>query len=280
MTVFTFNMLLDRAGIAPAQVRLLRHQTLLSDGRTPLELLRSGRPAFDSYQSRQLHAQRAYFSANYWAAFVGLRDGRTLFAGLYDVDAPVHVTEEGFSDVLQRTIPAGEDDQWPIHLTPLLGDYIERLYVDWGGGASGKRAWRQRADQQDKVVVELHLAAAEEKFPGLMRVVAPLSTIGEAPLAWATALSAARGVYLLTCPKTGEGYVGSATGEGGFWSRWGDYCANGHGGNVALIARERSDYTVSILQVAGSADTRDDILANETLWKRKLETRRTGVTRN
>lgn len=164
--MFTFNMLLERAGIAPADVRLLRHQTSLGDGRTPLELLHSSRVAFDIYQQRQLHAQRAYFTARYWVTFVGLRDGRTQFAGLYEVGHPVRVTENWHSEALQRIIPAGDDDLWPIQLSPLLQRYIERLFVDWAGGASGKRAWRQRADQQDKTVVELHLATAEEAFPG------------------------------------------------------------------------------------------------------------------
>jgi hypothetical protein len=280
VSLLTFNMLLERAGVVPGEVRLLRHQTLLADGRTPLELMRSSRGAFDIYQERQLHAQRGYFTGRYWASFVGLRDGRTLFAGLYEIGHPRRVTDEWFSEALQRMIPAGDDDLWPIQLSPLLQPFIERLFVEWGGGASGKRAWKQRADQQDKAVVELHLEAAEEAFPGLMQLVAPLSVVGEAPPGWMTALTTARGVYLLTCPRTGEAYVGSAKGEGGFWSRWMEYRANGHGGNVALIGRDPTDFTASILQVAGSAENADDILAAETLWKRKLETRRTGLNRN
>jgi hypothetical protein len=87
-------------------------------------------------------------------------------------------------------------------------------------------------------------------------------------------------VYLLACPRTGELYVGSATATGGFWSRWSEYRRNGHGGNVALIGREPTDWRVSILQVAGSTDSTEDILTAEQLWKTKLQNREFGLSRN
>ena len=108
----------------------------------------------------------------------------------------------------------------------------------------------------------------------------PLSRIIKIPLSWVTALQGSRGVYLLTCPKTKEQYVGSATGEGGFWNRWQDYIHTGHGGNVALKSREPSDYQVSILEVAGTAATENDIIAMETRWKLKLQSREMGLNRN
>lgn len=276
----TFNMLLTDAGIAPRDVRLLRHQTWLPDGRTPFELLKAGPTVFDSYQGYQQHAQRARFASPWWATFVGLQDGRTLFAGLYAAGEPERIDIDRKDALMGKLIAAGTEDHYLLALSPLLGDYNERLYVDWGGGASGKRAWRQRADLQDKPIVELQRDAAMLPFPGLMETVAPLSMIGEAPTNWIAALSAARGVYLLTCPRTGEAYVGSAIGGGGFWSRWMEYRANGHGGNIALRGREPSDFLVSILQVAGSADPADAILAMEATWKRKLQSRRTGLNRN
>ena len=48
----TFNMLLRGAGIAPAEVRLLRHQDGRAlRGRSPYELWRDDRASFDLYQS-------------------------------------------------------------------------------------------------------------------------------------------------------------------------------------------------------------------------------------
>lgn len=95
-TVFRFNQLLEAAGIDPARTRLLRHQTELLGRRTPLDLWHEDRPGFEHYQSYQLHSQRAWFAADYWAAFAGVRGGRTLFLGLYEVAPPVRV-EEAFT---------------------------------------------------------------------------------------------------------------------------------------------------------------------------------------
>lgn len=89
-----------------------------------------------------------------------------------------------------------------------------------------------------------------------------------------------RGVYILTCPKTKEQYIGSADGASGFWGRWMQYFKTGHGGNVALKSRDPSDYRIAILEVAGSAADHDQILAMEGRWQRKLQSREMGLNRN
>lgn len=49
-----FNALLAQAGIAPAAVRLLRHQdSRAAKGKTPYELWRDDRPSFEIYQEGQ-----------------------------------------------------------------------------------------------------------------------------------------------------------------------------------------------------------------------------------
>jgi len=98
--------------------------------------------------------------------------------------------------------------------------------------------------------------------------------------AWIEVLRATKGVYLLTCPKTKEQYVGSAIGETGFWNRWLTYSQTGHGNNVGLKSRDASDYQLSILEVAGTSSTDDEILRMEERWKRKLQSREMGLNRN
>jgi len=93
-------------------------------------------------------------------------------------------------------------------------------------------------------------------------------------------LKASRRVYLLTCPRTEEQYVGAAYGVDGFFGRWMEYVTTNHGKNVGLKMRDPSDYQVSILEVAGSAATQDDIQHCEALWKRKLQSREMGLNRN
>ena len=112
-----------------------------------------------------------------------------------------------------------------------------------------------------------------------MNFISTLSALRNLPKDWITALRSTKGVYVLTCPRTREQYVGSATGQGGFWQRWQEYEQTGHGGNIALKSREPSDYQVSILQVAGTDTTDGDIIAMEERWKRKLQSKEMGLNR-
>lgn len=100
------------------------------------------------------------------------------------------------------------------------------------------------------------------------------------PATWSAALSSTRGIYLLSCPRTREQYVGMASGSDGFMGRWQEYFTTGHGGNVGLKSRDPSDYRVSILETVGSAATANEILALETRWKGKLLSREMGLNRN
>lgn len=275
-----FNSVLLDAGIEPSEVRLLRHQTALPNGLTPFDLWQRDRAAFDDYQSYQQHAQRAHFSSPYWASFLGLRDGRTMFSGLYTAGPPETVDRPYVQAATGLQFDEGLDDRYPLQLADELSSCIGLLYIDWGDNPSSKRAWRQRADLQVKPITELHLEGASVPFPGFNAFIEPLSQILALPQTWVQTLAASKGIYLLTCPRTGEHYVGSAIGVDGFWGRWSEYVANGHGGNVALKQRDPSDYQVSILEVAGSRVSDAEILALEQLWKMKLRSRASGLNGN
>jgi hypothetical protein len=158
-----------------------------------------------------------------------------------------------------------------------LRDITGRLFIDWGAGAL---AWVQYAHKNNKPVRELRTTFQEPAFPGFLNFIEPLSKLNKLPQGWRAVLKSSRGVYLLTCPKTREQYVGSATGEEAFWGRWQQYFQTGHGGNVALKSRDPSDYQISILEVAGSAATREEIYAMESRWKKKLQSQAMGLTRN
>lgn len=273
-----FNSILRDAGFPSADVRFLRHKDQrAARGRTPYELWRDNRQQFDSYQSTQRVENRQKLIAQHWASFVGTPDDGTLFVGVYsvrgrrllDVDTPMP-----HRDGVDK---AGTCDVYDLTLEHTLRDLVGRLLIDWG---PGKRSWIQRADGKEKRVVELRREFQEPDFPGFLSFMQPLSKVGSLPRRWVDTLRSSRGVYLLTCPKTREQYVGSATGEGGFWSRWQDYVDTGHGGNVGLKSRDPSDYHVSILEVAGTALTTDDILKMEERWKAKLQSREMGLNRN
>jgi hypothetical protein len=172
---------------------------------------------------------------------------------------------------------AGSCDVYDLTLEKALEDLTGKLYVEWGKGFI---AWVQHADKQNKLIRELRTEFKEPEFPGFLNFVSPLSKLEKVPIAWIVAFRSSKGIYLLTCPKTREQYVGSATGEDGFWGRWQEYVQTGHGGNVGLKIRDPSDYQISILEVAGTASTTYDILTMERRWKHKLQSNEMGLNRN
>lgn len=277
MPIF-FNNILNDVGIALSDVRLLRHKDRRSaKGRTPYELWRDNPAQFDLYQSTQRLDNASRMNAPFWASFVGTPADETLFAGMYAVSNKRVLEVDQPRPHTDGVDAAGTCHRYDLTLDDRLSDLVGRLVIDWG---LGDRAWIQRADQQNKPVLELRACFKEPEFPGFLNFISPLSMLDSLPKTWITALQNSRGVYLLTCPKTKEQYVGSATGEEAFWNRWQQYVLTGHGGNVALKSRDPSDYQVSILEVAGSAASTADVIRMEQHWKAKLQSKEMGLNRN
>jgi hypothetical protein len=277
-------MLLAAAGIDPSEVRLLRHQTDKVLGRTPYSLWCDHVADFEQYQCIQKSTQRARFNGQYWASFVVPPSGETLFVGLYKVSFAGAAPADAI-DPLSGGPVGGIDNRIPYDLyetkrVEALSEYTGRLFIHWGDTISARRTWVQRADNQNKEIVELTRDFREESFPGFTKLIRPLSQIETMPPSWKEVLRASRGVYLLACPRTREHYVGSASGENGFLGRWRAYAANSHGGNVGLRGRDWSDYLVSVLEVAASSASIEDIVALENTWKTKLHSRAIGLNHN
>jgi len=273
-----FNSLLEDEGLDPAKVRLLRHQTGTAR-RTPYTLWRDDRAAFEHYQSRQATKDRALFRSPYWASFVAPPDGATLFVGVYEVQLTGPAAPGERDPLSGDLLGEGLYDAYECRLIAPLSEYIGRLSIQWGQTSLANRAWRQIANQQNKLITEVRRGFEEPAFPGFTSFIRPLSEMETMPASWHAVLQASRGVYLLACPRTREHYVGSASGADGFLGRWRNYMADGHGGNVAMKARNSSDYVVSILEVAGSSASVEEILALESRWKQKLLSRDIGLNR-
>jgi hypothetical protein len=273
-----FNTILKEAGLPLSDVRLIRHKDRrASRGRTPYELWRDSRPQFDLYQSMQDSSNGKKLTAPYWAVFIANLNNETMFVGVYAVKHRGPLEQDTPNPHMDGIAEAGSCDSFDLMLQATLSDLIGKLFINWG---PAPLAWVQYADRNDKPVTELRPAFQEPAFPGFLKFIEPLSQLDNLPQSWIAALGASRGVYLLTCPKTKEQYVGSATGEAGFWGRWQDYVHTGHGGNVGLKSRNPSDYQVSVLEVAGTAETPDDIRKMEGRWQSKLQSQQMGLNRN
>ena len=104
---------------------------------------------------------------------------------------------------------------------------------------------------------------------------------------WRSALSSVAGVYLISDRLTGKLYVGSAYGEGGFWSRWASYNSTCHGGNsrlVKLLASEGEgafeSFHYSILETCDIGTSPETVIAIENRWKKRLLSREFGYNDN
>jgi hypothetical protein len=172
--------------------------------------------------------------------------------------------------VREKSYDPGQVDIYGLSADERLTQFSQRLIISWG---DGYRSWVQRADKQDKDILEIRRQFEDPKFPEYPKFKENIESIPTLYPSWRSVLMASKGVYLLVCNKTGAQYVGSASGDQGFFGRWLAYAADGHGGNKLLKGRGHKDYTVSILETVGSSVKRDEILQLEILWKEKLGSR-------
>nr|WP_247749738.1 GIY-YIG nuclease family protein [Rhizobium sp. 16-488-2b] len=266
------------AGIERSAVRLLRHQDNRHTGfLSPYALWRDHRDQFEAYQATQAIGDAARLRAPYWASFVGVPGRETLFVGLYSAELVGLLPADRTHPVTGGVEEAGSCNLYKLEQLPELANFAGRLWIEWG---SGYRSWIQRGDSVPKPILELRRNLGEDPFPGFQALILNLSEIETIPPTWAAALATTRGIYLLTCPRTREQYVGMASGIDGFLGRWREYFANGHGGNVGLKSRDPSDYQVSILETVGTGATLADLAAIEVHWKHKLQSREMGLNRN
>lgn len=266
----TFDHLLATEGIDPPSVHLARHKDN-SRGRqhTIYGLWLYKRDDFELYQ--RIQGRLVFGVGNMVASFVVTPAAETLFVGLYRVEQ-VRRVPDGMRD------PFGEHDVSGLNLYDLvqdkrLAEYVGTLTIDWG---KGFLSWAQRAGRKPKRILSITRAFQEDRFPGYLRFIQTLSEIPSILPSWKDRLTEAKGVYLLTCPRTHEHYVGSATGLGGFYERWMQHAAM-EGDAVRFRSRDPADYQVSILEVAGSSMSENDIVRAEQLWMRKLQSTSMGL---
>ena len=265
---------LYNADLDPTRCKL--HIATFDGQNDPLDVFFAGR--FEGWQSWQT---KRNFEREFIVSLIKLpgRD-RWLFAGNY-----------------RRLGRTWETDPGPPHHRYQTSEIKETTLLDGrlvvGFHRPGKAAYlnAERWAPNLEVFELLPRRMAVSDFPGYSNVLLSKATLDlivrqEVP-SWKGALSAVAGVYLLTDTHTGKLYVGSATGEGGIWTRWAGYAANGHGGNRdlrKLLDAEGTGYAkhfqYAVLEIADTHASDEQVLEREEHWKRVLRSRDHGYNGN
>lgn len=231
------------------------------------------RGGFDEWQSFQ---NRANFERPLVVSLISLPEAqRWVFVGVY--------ASHG-----KRTLPSGTY-QYELESLPAYAEFAGRLFITFARPRNSYLCGENCAAR-----MTVHAITAEavklDEFPGFKNVDISFDDLEflerSAMTSWRTALSSVAGVYLISDVLTGKLYVGSATGEGGIWGRWIQY-VDGHGDNVALkrlvgaegIERAKH-YRFSVLEIADTHASDDEVRKRETHWKKVLLSRIHGWNAN
>lgn len=237
----------------------------------PIDEYYAGR--FNEWQSWQ---KKKNFECKYVISLIEYGVGRWLFVGVYEVC--------DYSEDIERY---GCKYKYDLSLLPNQGDLAGRIVVSYKRTSRASYLWAGNLNEKLVLGEVMPEKAMIEDFVGYNSVLVSFSKLKlvieqEIP-SWKGALSNVKGVYLITDTKTGKLYVGSATGDDAIWQRWSNYVKNGHGNNRDLkkiLCDNGADYSrnfqFSILEVADTHASKNDILDREYHWMKRLKTAEFG----
>jgi HNH endonuclease len=132
----TFNALLRDVGIDPNDVCLLRHKPTKpnQDGLTLFEFRERDPQGFETYLRTQERDRPIFNKSRYWANFVVTADGRTLFAGLYQVDGSEPEQPGGMSAFDGERAGARNGKHYALYNArhrAELSEQIDHLEIKW-----------------------------------------------------------------------------------------------------------------------------------------------------
>lgn len=277
--MITIQELLYNRGLPQnSRIKLVRHIGSRIDLRS---LYINNRPVFLKYQNYQ--GNDVFKGCDYIVSFIGEENSTARFVGVFKIvgkDVGVLNYEEG-------DISFGANFSYVMEEQSGFEDLVDKVVVNW----NNPRAWHQWITN-DMEVVELSPGLHYSTFSDYLDVILTFPELCEIVRNnysdWRIALSAVKGVYLITDIKTGRLYVGSAYGDYGIWGRWHDYVTtNGHGGNksLAVLCGSNPTYAAdnfrfSILMILPKTITADEAIRKEQLFKRKLGSNSFGLNNN
>lgn len=277
--MITIQELLYNRGLPQnSRIKLVRHLDRRIDLRS---LYINNRPVFLRYQNYQ--GNDVFKGFDYIVSFIGEENSTARFVGVFKIVGK----NVGVLNYEEGDISFGANFSYVMEEQPGFGDMVDKVVVKW----SNPRAWHQLIDNEMEVVElspGLHYSTFSDYLDVILTFPELCEIIKNNYSDWRAALSAVKGVYLITDTKTGRLYVGSAYGDDGIWGRWRDYVkTNGHGGNKSLAALCGTDpsyaadnFRFSILMILPKTITPDEAIRKEQLFKRKLGSNSFGLNNN
>jgi hypothetical protein len=252
------------------KVKVLRHRSSNED---LWQLVNSNR--FTQYQNSQ--SWDVFGDAEYIISFIAERYKYAKFVGVWKI-------------IKKNKLPRSTRYKYRTKPLPDFDELKKRLIVKWGDGTRSWAQWLHR--QGNKEISEILPKDYIMDFPGFYDFTLDyddLKTMINNPDSnreWYRMLSSISGVYIILDNKNGKQYIGSAYGRGGIWGRWKSYAKNPHGGNKLLIEllkdkpRRHRYFQFSILRVLEPSATKDEVIRQEKLAKKKLGSRAFGLNSN
>lgn len=283
----TLNDLLQKDGIDPAQVIVLRHRPPEPQLNRVFPWLAAERhDLFNAFQQTQKAAlERAMLGAGYIASFIRWDAGKALFIGLYAIGGTKPLNDQEFWHIPayremrdsfgMRGFQPSADRQSILffNLQPLefYSHWKGKLVIRW---PPPERSWWRRAHRNEFPVLSIaEESALDEAVPAWDKIILTWEELGVLPNRWRSALSQWRGIYFIFDTSDSKGYVGSAYGADNLLGRWRNYGASGHGGNRLLRDRDPHNFQFSILQRVSPDMEPDEVIQLESSWKERLHTR-------
>lgn len=275
--------LLNRAGINPNDVMLIRH----SYGDSTFAKCAEAGKIREYTQHQQENFAKG---SKYWMVFVADKGTQAKFYACYEIVAGPNKAD---ISMCSPDFPFPEwyekNDEYVFELqeSDIMREYNDRLIIDWGKGVI---AWKQWGYNKKEILSVL--ASQKVEFTGFDTLAisySQLKEIVENPFIyenWHTALSSINAVYLIADKVDGQLYVGSAYNTNGLLGRWSYYVKTGHGDNKLMKEKlekypdRTKDFQFSILQILPKTMSDEAIIQTESLWKRKLLTKEFGMNDN
>ena len=254
------------------------HFAITNGKENPLDVYYQG--DFQEWQRQQL---KRNFDRKYVVSFIAMPTPNLwLFAGVHLSDIPTQREDCIYYPLVEIQETKELDGRLIISFDKKNVDnkFVRQSYLL-------TENWVEKLNVAEVLAQALDFA----KFPSFKSVhisFSQLKTIVKKSLSdWQSALSSVAGVYLIADKSSGKLYVGSATGEGGIWQRWAEYATNLHGNNRQLIELKRQfgdvpfeNFYFSILEIADTHSSENEILVRESHWKNVLLTRQFGYNDN